>query len=64
MPQLIDVYLKEISYMNWGDISGNSVEYPFSVLAKSSISRQPLSMYNYLEDDKTKLIDKVNHFSC
>lgn len=48
--------------MSWGDISGNSVEHPFSILAKSSVSRQHLSVYNYPEDDKTKLIDKVNHF--
>lgn len=64
MLYLIDVCFKEISYMNWKDISGNSIEYPYSVLAMVRVSRQHLSMYNYREDDKTQLVDKVNHFSC
>lgn len=64
MPYLIDVCFKEISYMNWRGISGNSIEYPFSVLAMVRVSRQHLSMYNYPEDDKKQLVDKVNHFFC
>lgn len=64
MPYLTDVCFKEISCMNWWDIRGYAIEHAYSILAKLSVSRQHLSMYNYPEDDKTKLIDKVNRFSC
>lgn len=50
--------------MNWGDISGNSVDHPWSVLAIASVSRRRLTMCSYPEDDKTELVDKVNRFSC
>lgn len=50
--------------MNWGDISGSSVEYPCSILAIASVSNQHLGMCSYPEDDKTKFADKVDHSSC
>lgn len=50
--------------MTWGHISGSSSEYPYSILARASVSRQHLSMCSYPEDDKTKFADKVDHFAC
>ena len=55
MPFLTDVCFKEISYVNRGDVSGNSVEHPYSILATESVSGQHLSMCSYREDEKTKL---------
>lgn len=60
----VDVCVKDISYMKWGDICGNSIEHPYSILAMLSVSRQHLSMYNYPEDDKPEFVGKVNNFSC